>query len=81
MHYIKEDWGELIFCREEYWKARGYKSANINLDSGGESEEEDEEDHDEDEIRSRDINYVVGDVTHPKPFNDRDAIVVHCVGK
>ena len=67
-------------CREEDWKANGYKSANINLDSGGESEEEDEEDCEEDEIKSRDINYVVGDVTHPKHVHDRDAIVVHCAG-
>ena len=68
-------------CREEDWKANGYKSANINLDSGGESEEKDEEDCEEDEIKSRDINYVVGDVTHPKHVHDRDVIVVHCAGK
>ena len=51
------------------------------MDSGGESEEEGEEDYEEDEMKSRDINYVVGDVTHPRDVYDRDAIVVHCLGK
>ena len=61
-------------CREAFWEANGYKSANISLESEGESDEEEEE------PESRTINYVVGDVTHPKHTQDRDAFVVHCVG-
>ena len=50
------------------------------MDSERESDE-DEEDYEVEEHESRAINYVVGDVTHPKNTQDRDAFVVHCVGR
>ena len=70
-------------CREEFWKKNDYTSTNISLDSEGESEEEEdeEEEEEEDNAQKRDINYVVGDVTHPQHTDCSDAIIVHCVGK
>ncbi len=71
-----------MFYREDIWKKNDYTSTNISLDSEGESEEEEEEEEDEDdETRKRDINYVVGDVTHPQHTDCSDAIIVHCVGE
>lgn len=73
--------------RMEWWQSSGYRSRCLPpVDSGGEDEEE-EEDDDEDagsvcsaDSTSTDINYVLGDVTHPH-MAASDAIIVHCVGR
>lgn len=68
----------------EWWQANGYRSRCLPpLHSEGEDEEE--EDDDDDSVSSADsastdINYVLGDVTHPH-MAVSDAIIVHCVGR
>lgn len=73
--------------REEFWQREGYQSCNISLESE-ESEDETEDDilmsldvEDDDERNTRNIQFVLGDVTHPKNTGDNDAIIVHCVGE
>lgn len=68
----------LFFFRLEYWKRNAYVSCSVSLDSSGSSEEEEEE---EEESVMTDIQYVVGDVTHPQNTGAADAVVVHCVGR
>lgn len=80
----------LFGCRMEWWQSSGYRSLCLPpMDSGGEDEEQDEEEEEDDEdggsmcsgdSASTDINYVLGDVTHPH-MAASDAIVVHCVGR
>ena len=76
--------------REALWTKHGYVSCNIALpESDNEDEEADKQnismgDDDEDDVTriKTQINYVMGDVTRPqKEEGDRDAIVVHCVGR
>lgn len=68
----------------EWWQSSGYRSRCLPpVDSGGEDEEEEEDDEDAGSVcsadsASTDINYVLGDVTHPH-MAASDAIIVHCV--
>ncbi|XP_041366763.1 chromodomain-helicase-DNA-binding protein 1-like [Gigantopelta aegis] len=66
--------------REEMWKKNGYMSCSIMLDSEGEEEDDDDDVDDEDDggSRSRDINYISGDVTHPVDADTENNIIVHC---
>lgn len=70
----------------EWWQSSGYRSRCLPpVDSGGEDEEEEEDDEDAGSVcsadsASTDINYVLGDVTHPH-MAASDAIIVHCVGR
>lgn len=70
----------------EWWQSSGYRSRCLSpVDSGGEDEEEEEDDEDAGSVcsadsTSTDINYVLGDVTHPH-MAASDAIIVHCVGR
>ena len=66
-------------CREKKWQISGYKSCNLSIDES--EEESDTSDEQEEDESSSDIQYVVGDVTHPQLSHDGDAIIVHCVGK
>lgn len=70
--------------RMEWWQASGYRSRCLPpIHSEGEDEEEEEEDDDSvssTDSASTDINYVLGDVTHPHMATS-DAIIVHCVGR
>lgn len=72
--------------RMEWWQSSGYRSRCLPpVDSGGEDEEEEEDDEDAGSVcsadsTSTDINYVLGDVTHPH-MAASDAIIVHCVGR
>ncbi|XP_065892694.1 chromodomain-helicase-DNA-binding protein 1-like isoform X2 [Dysidea avara] len=66
--------------RLEYWKRNGYTSLNVVVNS--DSEEEDvlsDGDEDGQEAWSEEINYVMGDVTHPQNTGASDVIIVHCV--
>lgn len=69
----------------EWWQANGYRSRCLPpLHSEGEDDEEEEDDDDDSvssaDSASTDINYVLGDVTHPH-MAVSDAIIVHCVGR
>ena len=73
-----------FFCiiREKLWSDNHYLSLNINLEE--ESDEDEGELDIDDEAGERgscEIDYVIGDVTHPVKAGDQDAIIVHCVGK
>ena len=73
----------LIYFRDEFWKSHKYESCNVEMESDSEeSEEEREVDEEEDEgqTTSRDIKYVIGDVTHPQTTSRSNNIVVHCAG-
>ena len=39
------------------------------------------DEEEEEEENKLDIDYVVGDVTHPQKTGDTDALIVHCVGE
>jgi hypothetical protein len=63
---------EFCHCfREALWEKHRYESLSLPLED---SEEEDEE------VDSLDLNYVIGDVTHPQE-TQKDAIVIHCAGR
>ena len=78
----------MIF-RDEFWKSNKYESCNIEMESDSEgSEEEEWEDRegegdgeDEGQTTSRDIKYVIGDVTHPQTTARKNNIVIHCAGE
>ena len=40
-----------------------------------------DDDDDDDDENTRNIQFVVGDVTHPQSTRNNDAIIVHCVGE
>ncbi|XP_030647439.1 chromodomain-helicase-DNA-binding protein 1-like [Chanos chanos] len=66
-----------------WWKSCGYRSLSLPTAESEEEEEEEEDEFDveEDEdtsISSRDIRYVLGDVTMPQA-DQEDVIIVHCV--
>ncbi|KAK2190804.1 hypothetical protein NP493_68g04006 [Ridgeia piscesae] len=66
--------------RAELWAKNGYVSCNITTaGSDAEEEEEDEEEDEEERSVACDIQYIVGDVTHPQHSDTGDAIAVHCV--
>ncbi|XP_070567712.1 chromodomain-helicase-DNA-binding protein 1-like [Ptychodera flava] len=72
--------------RDEMWKAKGYESCNIAMETDSEDEEEEEGGTDivlgtldEEKYVKTAINYVSGDVTHPVNTEGEDAIIVHCV--
>ena len=56
---------------------------NVVVDSDSEEEEGVWSDGDEDGqgAWSGEINYVMGDVTHPQNTGTSDVIIVHCVGE
>ena len=70
--------------RDDFWKANKYESWNIEMDSDSEGSEEewggDGDGEDEGQTTSRDIKYVIGDVTHPKETARKNNIVIHCAG-
>lgn len=67
--------------RKEWWLANGYRSRCLPpVHSEGEDEEDDDDSVSSADSTSTDINYVLGDVTHPH-MAAGDAIIVHCVGK
>ena len=60
------------------WTSNGYVSSNLAAaGSDGETDSEEEDDS----TAACDIQYVVGDVTHPQHSGNGDTIAVHCVGK
>jgi len=64
------------------WSSSNYTSSKIVIPSDSESDNESESTRSndgEDEEVSRNINYIVGDVTKPQQIGLTDAIVVHCV--
>ncbi|XP_078514462.1 chromodomain-helicase-DNA-binding protein 1-like isoform X1 [Lissotriton helveticus] len=68
--------------RMQWWESCGYKSSCIPSDESDTAEESEEEEYgfdlesgDEEQVQ---INYVIGDITHPK-VEEEDAIIVHCV--
>ena len=63
------------------WAKNGYVSCNITTAGSDAEEEEEEEEDEEDRSVACDIQYIVGDVTHPQHSGTGDAIAVHCVGK
>ena len=70
----------VCIIREKLWSDNHYLSLNINLEEESDEDELDIDDE-EDERGSCEIDYVIGDVTHPLKAGDQDAIIVHCVGK
>ncbi|XP_030059898.1 chromodomain-helicase-DNA-binding protein 1-like isoform X2 [Microcaecilia unicolor] len=70
--------------KQVWWKSCGYVSSRITSeDSETEEELEEEEEVSALGFDSRDpeqfsINYVIGDITHPRA-GDEDAIIIHCV--
>jgi len=66
----------------EYWKRSGYTSLNVVVNSDSEEEEVwSDGDEDGQGAWSGEINYVMGDVTHPQNTGTGDVIIVHCVGE
>lgn len=63
--------------RMEWWEENHYTTLNVDLTADSSEEEEEEEVEGEE----KDIQYVVGDVTHPQYAGTRDALIVHCVGE
>lgn len=63
--------------RMEWWEENHYTSLNVDLTADSSEEEEEEQEEGEE----KDIQYVVGDVTHPQFAGTRDALIVHCVGE
>uniref|UniRef100_A0AAQ5YQN1 Chromodomain-helicase-DNA-binding protein 1-like n=1 Tax=Amphiprion ocellaris TaxID=80972 RepID=A0AAQ5YQN1_AMPOC len=62
-----------------WWESCGYRSRCLQpVDSEEEEEEEDDSSICSTDSDSTDINYVLGDVTHPHTARG-DAIIVHCV--
>ena len=53
----------------------------VNSDSEEEEEVLSDGDEDGQEAWSGEINYVMGDVTHPQNTGASDVIIVHCVGE
>ena len=55
----------------------------MESDSEGSDEEEGwgEGEEDEGQTTSRDIKFVIGDVTHPQVTDRKNNIVVHCAGE
>ncbi|KAH3882424.1 hypothetical protein DPMN_006363 [Dreissena polymorpha] len=69
--------------RDELWKTNGYKSCNVELEESEDEEDEEDmdafdDDADDDGNSRKDILYVSGDVTQPKPTNCHNNIIVHC---
>ncbi|KAJ1119230.1 hypothetical protein NDU88_007416 [Pleurodeles waltl] len=67
--------------RMQWWESCGYKSSCISSDESDAAEESEEENDFDLESASEEqveINYVIGDITHPK-VQEEDAIIVHCV--
>ena len=69
----------MLALRLEWWRENHYTSLNVHLDSS--SEEEEEEEEEEEKREGEEIQYVIGDVTHPQHTGTRDALIVHCVGE
>lgn len=78
--------GEMRKKKDELWKKANYHSCNIDMEVENEEGifDEDEGSIDEDngystaDISTKDIHYVVGDVTHPKQTERRNNVIVHC---
>lgn len=69
--------------RMEWWTASGYRSRCLPPVHSEDDEEEEDDDSSSvssADSASTDINYVLGDVTHPH-MAAGDAIIVHCVGR
>nr|XP_033796299.1 chromodomain-helicase-DNA-binding protein 1-like isoform X2 [Geotrypetes seraphini]XP_033796301.1 chromodomain-helicase-DNA-binding protein 1-like isoform X2 [Geotrypetes seraphini]XP_033796302.1 chromodomain-helicase-DNA-binding protein 1-like isoform X2 [Geotrypetes seraphini]XP_033796303.1 chromodomain-helicase-DNA-binding protein 1-like isoform X2 [Geotrypetes seraphini] len=70
--------------KQIWWESCGYISSRIaSEDSETEEELEEKEEVPATDFDSRDpeqfsINYIIGDITHPRA-EDEDAIIVHCV--
>lgn len=63
-----------------WWESCGYRSPCLPpVDSEEDEEEEDKSSVCSTDSDTRDIRYVLGDVTHPQSA-EGDAIVIHCVG-
>ena len=64
--------------RVELWTSNGYVTSNLTTAT---SDGETDSDSEDDSTTPCDIQYVVGDVTHPQHSGSGDTIAVHCVGK
>ncbi|XP_069492562.1 chromodomain-helicase-DNA-binding protein 1-like [Ambystoma mexicanum] len=68
-----------------WWESCGYKSSCIPSDDSDTTEESEEDggdynlDLDSTNSDKVMLNYVIGDITHPKAEEDENAIIVHCV--
>ena len=68
-----------MFCSAELWTKNNYQSCN--LPSQDDDVVVDDDDDDDDDAKSKDINYVIGDVLQPQNADNTDALIVHCVGQ
>lgn len=61
------------------WARNSYVSCNLST-GGSDGETDSGEEEEEDDTVACDIQYIVGDVTHPQHSGNGDTIAVHCVG-
>ena len=72
--------------RAQLWASNGYTSCNLpSLDDADSSDERDATaaevaDDDDEDAKEKGIHYVIGDVMLPQNIQDKDAVIVHCVG-
>ena len=76
-----------MFCSAELWTKNNYQSCNLPsqdddvvVDDDDDDDDADD-DADDDDAKSKDINYVIGDVLQPQNADNTDALIVHCVGQ
>ena len=78
-----------FFFREALWKANDYVSSSIEIEEEEDEEEiaminfddnDNEDNDDETENKNLDLNYVIGDVTHPQSVGTKVNIITHCIG-
>ncbi|XP_062519744.1 chromodomain-helicase-DNA-binding protein 1-like isoform X2 [Corticium candelabrum] len=66
----------------KFWQQEGYESCNVAVQSDDSEDESDiliNLENEDDEKTAKNIQFVVGDVTHPAMTGNNDAIIVHCV--
>ena len=69
-----------MFCSAELWTKNNYQSCNLPSQDDDVVVDDDDDD-DADDAKSKDINYVIGDVLQPQNADNTDALIVHCVGQ
>ncbi|KAI0219754.1 Chromodomain-helicase-DNA-binding protein 1-like [Lamellibrachia satsuma] len=69
---------EMKTQRTELWARNSYVSCNLST-GGSDGETDSGEEEEEDDTVACDIQYIVGDVTHPQHSGNGDTIAVHCV--
>ena len=79
-----------MFCSAELWAENDYKSCSLPAVDDDDTQDDsdadaaaaagDDGDVDDDDVKMTDINYVIGNVLQPQNSDNRDAVIVHCVG-